>query len=71
MNSKSVMIKPKRGLKVFNPATKLHLKESGEEIVMSTYWKRRFKDDEIEMVEQAKPVKKTKTKKTKNIQEVE
>ncbi|MBE9542497.1 MAG: DUF2635 domain-containing protein [Proteobacteria bacterium] len=56
MSNKSIMIKPKEGLKVFNPATKLHIKESGELIVMSTYWQRRFNDNEIELVK--KEVKK-------------
>ena len=57
MNNKSIMIKPKRGLKVFNPSKKLHVKESGELVVMSNYWKRRLKDDEIEII---KPIKKAK-----------
>ena len=57
MSSKSIMIKPKRGLKVFNPSTKLHIKESGEQVVMSGYWRRRLKDDEIEIVEAVKEKK--------------
>lgn len=59
--SKSVLVKPKRkGLKVFNPSTKLHIKESGDEVVMNNYWKRRLKDDEIEVAE----IKKKAAKKT-------
>lgn len=38
------VLKPgKDGLKVFNPATGLHLKEKGEEVSMSSYWKRMIK----------------------------
>ena len=34
-------LKPSRpGLKVFNPATGLHLKEDGEEVVINLYWLR-------------------------------
>lgn len=42
--SKTEILKPsKPGLKVFNPATGLHLNENGEEIVINLYW-RRMKD---------------------------
>ena len=68
--NKSVVIKPKKGLKVFNPATKLHIKESGEEIVVSTYWMRRFRDDEIEIVEPAVKVSKKTKKVSKKSMEV-
>lgn len=67
MSNKSIMIKPKRGLKVFNPSKQLHIKESGELVVMSNYWKRRLRDDEIEIVEPIKEVKKVKEVKEKPI----
>lgn len=71
MMNKSVVVRPKKGLKVFNPATRLHIKESGEEIVISTYWMRRFKDKEIELVEPVvavKTVKKTKKSSKKSME---
>lgn len=68
--SKSIIVKPKKGLKVFNPATKLHIKESGEEIVMSTYWQRRFNDNEIEQVIAEKAPKKSESKKTKKTNKI-
>lgn len=33
-------LKPGKGLKVFNPATGLHLNSEGEEVSMSNYWRR-------------------------------
>ena len=70
MMSKSIKVKPKEGLKVFNPATKLHIDESGTLIVWSTYWQRRFNDGEIEIVKPEKTIKK-KTKSKKIISEGE
>lgn len=37
----SMILKPsKDGLKVFNPATKLHLRKEGDEVVINNYWRR-------------------------------
>ena len=68
--NKSVVIKPKKGLKVFNPATKLHIKESGEEVVVSTYWMRRFREGEIEVIEPAVKLSKKTKKVSKKSMEV-
>ena len=66
--SKSVKIKPREGLKVFNPATMLHLKKDGEDIVLNPYWRRMLKCGDAELVKkQSKPrVSKARKSKTNN-----
>lgn len=46
-------LKPKSDdLKVFNPATGLHLKNEGEEVAVDNYWRRRLKTGEVVAVEE-------------------
>lgn len=48
------MLKPaKDGLKVFNPATGLHLNANGEEISISSYWHRMIKCGDVVEVKPA------------------
>ncbi len=55
---------PKKGLKVFNPATKLHLsKDKPINVPESNYWRRRLADGDISIV--AKEEIKKKVKKSK------
>lgn len=49
-----IFIKPKNGLVVLKPDY-VPLNPAGEEVSDCTYWKRRIKDGEVEVV---KPVKK-------------
>ena len=68
-----VKLKPsKKGLKVHNPATKLFLKEDGEHVSNSTYWRRRLKcGDVVEVREEKKPIIKKTVKKSNKKMEVE
>lgn len=57
-------------LKVHNPATKLFIKEEGQMLPMSTYWRRRLAcGDVVEVTEDEpkKPTKKTNKKDTKTV----
>lgn len=60
----SVKLRPANNMKVFNPSTGLHLSESGEEVILDTYWRRRILDKEVievrEEVKNKKSSKKTK-----------
>jgi hypothetical protein len=54
----------KPGLKVSNPATNLHLKDEGEFIALTSYWRRRLNcGDVIEVKEEPKKEKKNQPKK--------
>jgi hypothetical protein len=44
------LIKPKEGLIILDPRTKLKLKVEGDLVDMSTYWKRRILDGDVEIV---------------------
>ena len=56
--SKSEILKPsKPGLKVFNPSTGLHLKEEGEEIQDSLYWRRMKDCGDVVVVKKPEPKK--------------
>lgn len=48
------ILKPKDGLNVPNPLTKLNLNKDGEPVVMSTYWVRRLKDGDVVEVKESK-----------------
>lgn len=53
MKSEFKSLKPSNDeLKVFNPATGLHLKPEGEEVAMSNYWHRRLLSKEVVECEQ-------------------
>lgn len=45
------LIKPKEGLKILNPVSKLFLGVEGELVDLSTYWKRLIKDGDVFIVE--------------------
>lgn len=45
------LIKPKEGLIILNPLTKLNLKVEGDLVDMNTYWRRRILDGDVEIVE--------------------
>lgn len=53
-------LKPKDGLKVFNPATGRHLKPEGEEVVMSNYWYKIERSGDASEVKSHAPTKKEK-----------
>lgn len=54
----------KPGLKVTNPATNLHLKEEGQLVALTSYWRRRLScGDVVEVKEQPKQEKKIQPKK--------
>lgn len=42
-----IKIKPKEGLKVIKPQSKMALKEEGEEVEQSTYWLRRIECGDV------------------------
>jgi hypothetical protein len=62
------ILKPsKAGLKVFNPATGLHLKPEGEEVAMSNYWHRMIKcGDAVETAPAPEKKKETQPSKKNN-----
>ena len=62
------ILKPGNGdLKVFNPATGLHLNKDGEEVKMSTYWLRMLKcGDAVEVLPQPKQEPQPKKQSQKN-----
>lgn len=67
----SKILKPsKEGLKVFNPATGLHLKPEGEEIHDSLYWRRMQKCGDVVEVKPSAPATETKKQSPKNHSEV-
>lgn len=45
------LLKPKEGLIILNPLTKLNLKVEGDLVDMNTYWRRRILDGDVEIVE--------------------
>lgn len=62
------MLKPAKGkdgksLKVHNPATKLFLKEEGQTVSFSTYWRRRLACGDVVEAAEKKEVKKAAPKK--------
>lgn len=64
------ILKPsKEGLKVFNPATSLHLKPEGEEVAMSNYWHRMIKCGDVVETKPAPEKKKETSTSKKNISE--
>ena len=67
MKSEFKSLKPSNdGLKVFNPATGLHLKPDGEEVAMSNYWQRRLLSKEVVECEQLPEKKNVKDSKKNN-----
>lgn len=57
MSNKKLLI-PKKGLKIRDPKTGLHIPEEGVERKLNTFYNRRIADGDLE----AKPVSKAKTK---------
>jgi len=49
-----VKIKPAAGLKIKRPDTLIYLKEEGEVVKMDTFWRRRIKDGDVELMEEIK-----------------
>jgi hypothetical protein len=43
----TIKVKPKKGLLVRNPETRIPLKEKGEDKPRNTYWLRRIKDESV------------------------
>ena len=57
-----MFLKPSdKSLKVFDPATKLHLPMEGKKVAKSSYWMRRIADGDV--VEAKEPIKKKVIKK--------
>lgn len=57
-----MFVKPSsKKVKVFDPATKLHLKEEGKEVPKSNYWLRRLRDGDIVEIkkEESKAIRKS------------
>lgn len=74
-NQKPAIVKPsKKELKVYNPATRLHLNEDGVSVVLNKYWRRLIKSGDVVVVEKAikkvKEVKESKEKKSSRNKEV-
>lgn len=69
---KPAMGKDGKSLKVHNPATKLFLKESGQMVAFTTYWRRRLAcGDVVEAVEKKEVKKEVAKKATKNKKDME
>jgi len=51
------LIKPKEGLLILNPATRLNLRVEGELVDLGTYWRRRLSDGDVELVLETKEEK--------------
>lgn len=49
-----MFLKPKKGLRVINPETKKPISEEGEEIALSTYWRKRIAEGDFELPENIK-----------------
>lgn len=64
--SKTVKVKPKKGLKVFDPATKLHLTDEGKEVPYSMYWRRMINCGDVEVVRPEKKATKKASKPKKS-----
>lgn len=50
-------VKPAPGLKVRNPETGLHLPDEGDQVPLTTYWRRRLKDGDVVDAKPAKSAK--------------
>lgn len=62
-----IFIKPKKGLRVLNPATMLPISEDGQKVSKNSYWTRRQLDGDITISEVAeKTLKKATQSKNKN-----
>lgn len=62
-----IFVKPKEGLRVLNPATKLPIPDEGMVVNSHLYWTRRQLDGDITISEKAfETMKKTKTRKNKS-----
>lgn len=46
----TVILKPAAGLRVRLPDGSGHLAATGEAVLMSTYWRRRIKDGDVEII---------------------
>ena len=55
---RKIFLKPCAGLKVPDPETGRPLPESGAEILMNPYWKRRLRDKSVAVQEKPLPAKK-------------
>lgn len=49
---KQIKIKPKAGVKVVKPDTKLALAEQGEIVIQDSYWLRRLADGDVLLCEE-------------------
>lgn len=61
-----MFVKPKDGLKIRIPGSKLLLKPEGQAVPDSTFWRRRLADGDVELVKpeaSAKPIKEDSSKK--------
>lgn len=45
------ILKPKKGYKIRRPDTKTFLAESGEKIKLDSFWRRRIKDGDVEVLD--------------------
>lgn len=52
-----VRIRPRPGVKIRDPRTLEHLPEEGKEVELDTYWRRRLKSQDVELIppDQSKP----------------
>ena len=53
-----VILKPKPGILVRDPKTRLHLKAAGENKVLTTFWRRRINDGDVEIIKNSTEKKK-------------
>ncbi len=42
-----IYIKPAEGLKVLNPASGKHLPAEGARVILTPYWRRRLRDEDV------------------------
>lgn len=52
-----VVVKPKDGLRVKDPATRRDLPAAGAEVELDTYWRRRLSDGDVVEVKPAAPAR--------------
>ncbi len=44
----TIKLKPRKGIRVLDPATRKPLPERGEKVTLTTYWRRRLRDGDVE-----------------------
>jgi hypothetical protein len=52
MTASTITVRPRNGIKLFDPASKAHLPAEGAEVESSIYWERRLLDGDAILVDQ-------------------